>query len=253
LPPEEYDWFDISRDGRKKDPASSDGEVFAEGSGENVEPGPGSAQKQFFDVAGPLFGARILPASSLVEAGGTRRLTAVGMDRSRRRIDSGLAYTWQILSGEGALDRLDGDVAVFQAPVEPGITRLKLTARQAAGLADQPEIVCEAEGTLTVVAHLVKPSSKGKASDPKGLPGYTLESVPGQTWRSRFDVKQNVVVINSGHRDFVFAGALNSRKLRYICRLFAKELVLHNFTGMPADQLLERMIELSLYTEENLK
>jgi hypothetical protein len=42
-------------------------------------------------------------------------------------------------------------------------------------------------------------------------------------------------------------------KLRYIARLFAKELVLKNFPGQSAEQLLEPMIELSLYTEENLK
>jgi hypothetical protein len=36
-------------------------------------------------------------------------------------------------------------------------------------------------------------------------------------------------------------------------RLYVKELVLKNFAGLPADQLLERMIELSLYAEEKLK
>jgi hypothetical protein len=41
--------------------------------------------------------------------------------------------------------------------------------------------------------------------------------------------------------------------MRYIARLFAKELVLKNFPGLPSAQMLERMIELSLYTEENLK
>jgi hypothetical protein len=39
----------------------------------------------------------------------------------------------------------------------------------------------------------------------------------------------------------------------YICRLFAKELVLKNFVGIPQDQLLERLLELTLYTEENLR
>jgi hypothetical protein len=32
-----------------------------------------------------------------------------------------------------------------------------------------------------------------------------------------------------------------------------KELVLEKFAGLPADQLLERMIELSRYAEEKLK
>jgi hypothetical protein len=41
-------------------------------------------------------------------------------------------------------------------------------------------------------------------------------------------------------------------KLRYLVRLYAKELIMHNFAGLPADQLLERMVELSLRTEEHL-
>ena len=43
------------------------------------------------------------------------------------------------------------------------------------------------------------------------------------------------------------------QKLRYICRLYARELVLRNFIGIPADQLPERSLELTLYTEENLR
>jgi hypothetical protein len=42
-------------------------------------------------------------------------------------------------------------------------------------------------------------------------------------------------------------------QLRYLVRLYVKELVLKNFAGLPADQLLERMIEPSLYAEEKLK
>ena len=42
-------------------------------------------------------------------------------------------------------------------------------------------------------------------------------------------------------------------QLRYLVRLYVKELVLKNFAGLPPDQLLERMIELSLYAEEKLK
>ena len=41
-------------------------------------------------------------------------------------------------------------------------------------------------------------------------------------------------------------------KLRYLIRLYAKELILRNFMGLPGDQLLERMIELSLHAEEHL-
>jgi hypothetical protein len=94
-------------------------------------------------------------------------------------------------------------------------------------------------------------SSTGRAN--KGLPGYTYRRAPGEIWRSRYDEEKNLIVINNGHRDFVYAGKQKVRKLRYICRLFCKELVCHNFPGLATDEILERMIELSLYTEEHLK
>jgi hypothetical protein len=40
--------------------------------------------------------------------------------------------------------------------------------------------------------------------------------------------------------------------LRYLVRLYGKELVLHNFVGLPTEQPLERMVELLLRTEEHL-
>jgi hypothetical protein len=74
-----------------------------------------------------------------------------------------------------------------------------------------------------------------------------------ELWRSKFDLDQNVIVINSGHRDFVFASRNRALKMRYIARLFAKELVYKNFPGYSSAELLERMVELMLYTEENLR
>ena len=56
-----------------------------------------------------------------------------------------------------------------------------------------------------------------------------------------------------GHRVFVFATRNRALPLRYLVRLNVKELVLTKFTGLSSDQLLERMIELSLYAEKRLK
>lgn len=42
-------------------------------------------------------------------------------------------------------------------------------------------------------------------------------------------------------------------QLRYLVRLYVKEPVLKNLAGMSTEQLLERMVELSLYAEEELK
>src|SRR5207249_11949908 len=84
------------------------------------------------------------------------------------------------------------------------------------------------------------------------VPGYTFERAPAESWRSKFDAVRHVIVVNNGNRDFVYASRNKSLKQRYLVRLYAKELVLRNFVGLPADQLLERMVELSLRTEEHL-
>ena len=86
-----------------------------------------------------------------------------------------------------------------------------------------------------------------------GLPGYTFERAAGELWRSRFDTERNLIVVNSGHRDFVFATRSRTLQLRYLVRLYVKELVLRNFAGMSTEQVAERMIELSLYVEDKLK
>ena len=85
------------------------------------------------------------------------------------------------------------------------------------------------------------------------MPGYTYENEPGQLWRSRYEADRELIVINSGHRDFVYASQSRASQLRYIARLFVKELVLANFPGASPQELLDRVLELMLYMESNLK
>ena len=115
----------------------------------------------------------------------------------------------------------------------------------------QGDIERSAEALVTVT-HELLPQVGTTTLDSQGLPGYTFERAPGESWRSKFDSARNIIIVNSGHRDFVYAVRSKSLKLRYLIRLHSKELVLKNFVGLPADQLLERMVELSLRTEENL-
>jgi hypothetical protein len=258
LPQEEYDWFDIYGEKPQKKP----GTLFSSGpmaggshvksnlEGENPENVPDlldtdSSQKQFFEYAGPLFSALISPKSSVVSVDRRKKYRVICRDRSRRAVLENLEFQWKILDGEGLLDEDDRESTTFLAPAEPCLTTLEVTVRQG-------EKTCRDEAVITVTDSLMdQSSSSGKAN--KGLPGYTYRRAPGEIWRSRYDEEKNVIVINNGHRDFVYAGKQKSRKLRYICRLFCKELVRHNFPGLPTDELLERMIELSLYTEEHLK
>jgi len=142
------------------------------------------------------------------------------------------------------LDHHHDQVATFLASAEAGLVRIRLTATQG-------DVERQAEALITVTRELL-PEVGTTITEASGLPGYTFESAPGDSWRSRFDPARNIIVVNNGHRDFVYAARNKSLKLRYLVRLYAKELVLKNFVGLPSDQLLERMVELSLRTEENL-
>ena len=247
LPPEEYDWFDVRANGNvpRRPEAESQGMVVTDEREEGADAPQGDAQKAFFDYPGPLFSVRISPASSVLPVGRSRTFRAVARDRERRLVDQGLAFEWRILEGGGALADDRDETVTFAAPDEPGLTRLAVTVTDG-------ETTCEAESLVTVTDSLM-PEKGESAGERQGLPGYTYKHAPGELWRSAFDIDQNVIVINSGHRDFVFASRSRALKLRYIARLFAKELVYRNFPGYSAGELLERMVELLLYTEENLK
>jgi hypothetical protein len=254
LPAEEYDWFDLHRGEGKRRPRTLAGGTAGDAAtaGEQAVAmedgayGEGSGpQRQFFEYAGPLFSVVVSPTSSVVEVGGSRTLRAIARDRARRPVDEGLTYAWMVLEGEGTLDSPDREIATFRATSEPGLARIEVVVTQG-------ETVCKAEAQITVTASLVSKTGIGDSTY-QGIPGYTYHKAAGELWRSRFDAERNLVVINNGHRDFVYAARNKMLKLRYICRLFAKELVLKNFVGIPQDQLLERLLELTLYTEENLR
>ncbi len=249
LPPEEYDWFEVPGRRPATRPGAADRAAegaIIESAGRQSEPESFAArQKQFFEFAGPLFSVRITPGSSVVPVNKTRGYRAVPRDRTRQLVENNLTYAWSVTDGAGTLTPTDGELATFTAPPEPGLTHLRVRVTQG-------ELSCEAEALVTVTDSLL-PEGKDPNHAQQGLPGYTYRKAPGELWRSRYDAEQNVIVINNGHRDFVYASRGKALKVRYLTRLFAKEMVQKNFPGLPADQLLERLIELSLYTEEHLR
>lgn len=251
LPAEEYDWFDIGvrrHHAAAERPDDSEAQPSSNGFEEapfEEQPESGAAQqRQFFEFPGPLFTVAISPGSSIVRVGAAKELRALPRDRSRRRVEDDLQFDWEIADGLGTLSPAHDQAATFRAAEEPGLTRIRVAVRQR-------DIVCTSEALITVTHELL--SQINPTTTPaRGLPGYTFERAPGESWRSKFDGKRNLIVVNNGHRDFVYASRTKSLKLRYLVRLYAKELVLHNFAGLPADHLLERMVELSLRTEEHL-
>ena len=254
LPPEEYDWFDIKARARHGAPARESADGAVELAGDDLEPdlwvaeppSAASAQRQFFEFAGPLFAVVVSPAGSTTPLNESREFRALPRDRSRRRVTEDLEFAWEIADGGGSLTGAADQEVEFRAPGAPGLTRLRVTVIQR-------DVTCMAEALITITDRLDVPTGGAGIVNTRGLPGYTFERAAGELWRSRFDAERNLIVVNSGHRDFVFATRNRSLQLRYLVRLYVKELVLRNFTGLPAEQLLERMIELSLYAEEKLK
>ena len=259
LPPEEYDWFDVhkhvstSATGRGQGPA--DGDEKSEEGTERAQAAPSDAprtdqqtveQREFYEYPGPLYKVKISPASSVIMVGTSREFRCVPRDRGGRIVDQNLSMEWEITSGGGALTNSASEVVTFNAPDEPGLTMLRVSVTQ-------NETTCEAEATVTISQSLLDKDDESSSDLTKGIPGYTFQRAPGERWRSRFDEKNNLIVVNNGHSDYLFASKKRPTKLKYICRLYAKELVLRNFPGFESGELLERMIELSLYTEEYLK
>ncbi len=251
LPAEEYDWFEIA-DGRErgKTPMTRPGpeDRSEQPAMENIE-GEGSAdaprQREFFDFPGPLFSIVITPASCTMPVATIRSFRAIARDRSRRLVDRSLRLDWRILEGAGEIENPDAEIVHFRSGSEPGLVRLAVTA-------EEGDTRCTAEAQITVTDQLI-PEEPREPRSRQGLPAYTFERAPGEPWRSRFDAERNLIIINNAHRDFVFAARVRTLKLRYICRLYAKELLLKNFPGHSPDRLLERMVELSIYTEEHLR
>ena len=248
LPAEEYDWFDIHgyeslRPGRNRP------SLTVEKGGDDTvvhnHLSEGDTRQQyFFEFAGPLFSVKISPQSCVLPVGTMRTLRAIARDRKRKLIEEKVVFQWEIVEGDGSLSATGSEIAEFTAAGEPGLVKIKVTATQG-------EVTCDGEGLITVTESLLPEQDKASATH-QGLPGYTFKKAPGELWRSRYDEEQNVIVVNNGHRDYVFASKNKALKIRYISRLFAKELIIRNFKGIPSDGLLERMIELTLYMEENL-
>jgi hypothetical protein len=252
LPPEEYDWFDVQAKARSEASAARAGEELASGAafedalqGVRESEPKESPQRQFFDIAGPLFAVVVSPAASNVALNSSRKFRALPRDRSRRRVTEDLSFSWKILEGEGTLNSAADQEVEFVAPPVLGLTRIQVTVTQR-------EVGVSAE-TLVTVTNTLESAMNPAIVNSRGLPGYTFERAAGELWRCRFDVERNIIVVNSGHRDFVFATRNRALQLRYLVRLYVKELVLKNFTGLPPAELLERMVELSLYAEEKLK
>ena len=222
------------------------GSLAPEPGGTPSEAGDDAGGRAFHEHAGALYKVTVSPASAVVKVGETCTIRCLPKDRRGRPIEAGVEVSWQVVDGAGSLRDRDREVVTFAAPAEPGLSVIRVTARQ-------QESECSAEASVTITESLGDRFDSPQQNNGRGIPRYTFRHAPGELWRSRYDAQNNLIVVNNGHNDYRYASEKRARELRYMLRLYAKELVLENFPGQDRGELLERMIELSLYAEEHLR
>jgi len=227
LPAEEYLYFDIPR------PAAAD-PAAAETVGR-------SEAKLFAGDPGPLAAVRVAPRHPRLDPGGEIRLTATARDADGTPLAERASLHWRVAGGSAWLVA-DGTGCLVRSDAE-GIATVEVVARQG-----------ELEVADSVVVKFVTDAgaAAGGPRKSRGLPSYRLAAEHGHPWRSRYDAAANEIVINSAHRDFLASRASAARHRRYIGKLYAKEVVLSNFPHESPAEALERLVELTLRTEDAL-
>src|SRR6267154_997229 len=181
LPPEEYDWFDIQALGRNESGLRRPGGAQVGSTAGEREPGDLGVtepafnlgmQRHFFDYAGPLFSVVISPASSTTPVNARRRFRALPRDRSRRRVEEDLQFSWEIAEGGGSLAGTVDQEVEYLAPATPGLARLNVSVTQ-------HDVTCTAEALITITASLEATMSSAIVNA-RGLPGYTFERAAGE-------------------------------------------------------------------------
>jgi len=179
---------------------------------------------------------RISPRQPRRPPGSEVRLAAVARDAAGVALAGGTLH-WRLVAGEAWLSA-EASGCLVRAD-HPGLAVVEVVARHdGIETADRIEVKFLADAAA-------RPASRG-------LPGYRLEPGHGESWRSRYDAAANEIAINSAHRDFLASRSSAARHRRYIGKLYAKEVVLTNFPDDPPAQALERLVELTLRTEDEL-
>jgi hypothetical protein len=176
---------------------------------------------------GPLADVQVLPARLRLAPAEERKLRARAVDADGRTVDGDVAFTWE-LDGPGALEA-DGARARYRAPSDPCTAAIRVRALQS-----------DAEGQAEVAVTVREDA--GVSGRQAGIPEPAAVDAPSEPWRSR--MRGMTWEFNAGHPDYRAAAEDESRRVRYLIHLFAKEVVLRNFGGAPSDaEVLERMVE----------
>jgi hypothetical protein len=251
LPSNEYLFFDIpesrpalgkTHDGSADRHASANGVELIEQRPERSADAAGADAGQILLPLDPglLAAVRIRPRTARREPGQECRLSATAFDAGGVAIEEGVEFGWHVVDGAGALHGVAGPACCVTLAT-PGQVVIEVRAtKDGTSATDQ-----------ATVKFLERTGENGEDAT-KGLPAYRLEAEHGQSWRSRYDLAHNEIIINSAHRDFVASKASPAKHRRYVGKLYAKEVVLINFPHESPAAVLERLVELTLRTEDVL-
>ena len=239
LPSEEYVYFDIPKRAMDAGGEAGPGEPLRGGG--TAEPGgPAAAQATLFPPEpGPLHAVRIAPRRPRRAPGGTVRLLARACDAVGTPLTAGVAFTWRLAAGRATLEADEAACGITADAA--GVVTVEVTVTQG-----------DLKSAGRVDVHFVEGAGDDAGPSQRGLPSYRLEAELGQPWRSRYDSRKNEIVINSAHRDFLASRGSPAKHRRYIGKLYAKEVVLSNFPHETPAQALERLVEITLRTEDSL-
>ncbi len=180
----------------------------------------------------------ITPRHARRQPNGECVLMAQAYDSRRSEVTDRVHYNWSIIEGKGRLKTVEGGQCTVTTR-EPTLIVVDVKADKGSQTA-----------TDQVAVKFI--ASEDDYGSTRGLPSYRLQAEPGHTWRSRYDVKENDIIINSAHRDFFASRTTMAKHRRYIGKLYAKEVVLLNFPHESSSEAMERLIEVIVRTEDLL-
>jgi hypothetical protein len=261
LPAGEYDWFGAAGarpfagggDGHPAGPDGAPGGGAGGGSTEGASAGAagGAAQEEAESldapvaeasalVSGPVDKVSLRPKVVRVAIGRKRTVRAVPLDASGLVIGRPLSFAWTLSPGVGALAVEPGGVARIDAGPRPARGLLTVSVSEPQESAESRAVSGEAEVLIEAEA------------PHRTFPPPVFVHAPAESWRSRWSATDGRLEVNTAHADYQAVRAVTSRRRRYLGRLYAKELVLHNFGLEPTQAVLERLLEVLTRLDEHL-
>jgi histidine kinase/DNA gyrase B/HSP90-like ATPase len=191
-------------------------------------------------ITGPLDRVAIKPAVVRVAVGRRRQVAAIALDASGLPIERNVEHSWTLSPGAGSLTVQAGGRAIVEGGDRPAHATLAVRVRTDAAGGPPREVSAEAD--VLVEAEAAR----------RAFPPPVFVHAPGEAWRSRWNGAIVKLEVNSGHPDYQVVRQNPARRRRYLGRLYAKELVLHNFGHEPSAAVLDRLLEVLARLDEHL-